>query len=111
MNIRNVQTSAARLAARQLGETSRADEATPAVTPAAQPNASPDAPRDRFEHSGAAETAQAQDLATAKAALRSADAMPEARLNELRERVESGYYQQPEVVKEVSQRVARDLLG
>ena len=76
----------------------------------------PEAGSDRVEIStqGRADAAKrpasgAPEVETARLALRAADGLDAARLHELREKVRTGHYDQPDVIGRVAEAAARDL--
>ncbi|MEM1118350.1 MAG: hypothetical protein AAF845_01745 [Bacteroidota bacterium] len=94
----------------------QADGARQTPSPPAAP-AAPEAASDRVEISAqgrADAVAQrpatgAPEVETARLALRSADSLDAAQLHDLREKVRTGYYDQPEVIGRVAEAAARDL--
>lgn len=80
------------------------------------PAPAPAAGGDRVELSAAARATSAQPAASqspeveaARVALRAGSGLGPARLHELRERVRTGHYDQPEVVDRTARAAARDL--
>ena len=69
---------------------------------------------DRVEISDAGRAAQAQDVARAKDVAMGLKALhevapPEEQMSEIRQRVQDGYYTQPDTLREVAERLASDL--
>ncbi|MEO0557945.1 MAG: hypothetical protein AAF170_07155 [Bacteroidota bacterium] len=81
-------------------------ESTPAAPPADQVNISPEA-RDRAAQSRPSE-GTSPEIETARIALR-AEALTDARLHELRERVRTGHYNQPEAIDRIAGAVLKDV--
>lgn len=92
------------------------DAADRASTPSTGAPA-PEAAGDRVEISaqGRADARRsatgAPEVETARLALRAADGLDAAQLHELREKVRTGHYDQPEVIARIADAAVRDLLG
>ena len=84
----------------------RQDAAAPASVPTDQVNISPEA-RARAAESQRAEAAS-PEIETARMALR-AETMSDARLHELREKVRTGHYNQPEAIDRIAGAVLKDV--
>ena len=95
----------------------RASSRDASVTSSASESANADA--DRVEISPAARQASASiptdsaslEVEVARVALRSGSELSPARLHELRQRIRTGYYDQPATVDRIAEAAARDLAG
>jgi len=97
-----------------LGTSHRIDEGPP-LSPAAQPPEGP-AAGDRVELSEAARKAAQQaaempGMAFAREALRNAPSLSPERVAAILRALQSGYYTQPEVIKQIAQRLVEEMLS
>ena len=116
MNIRDLQINQSRpdhLRSSASGEAGKVQEAAP-VQPA-QPVESQQQARDRVEISDAARAAanepQVEGINFARKALLGIPPLSDERASDMIQRIQEGYYSQPEVLKQVATGVAGDLTG
>jgi len=115
MNIRTLQPAAQPLSTRKAG--SATDANTPAPASAPRPEAAPSdaAAGDRVELSTAARAqgadAQSAELAEAKKAYGGLPPLSPERRETILQRVQDGYYSQPDIIGIIAERLDADLSG
>jgi len=114
MNIQNPSTGPARSNPLRSNEAERAPDAEPTTDASSDAAATDDTDTaDQVEISDAARTEAASDAALIERSREAlgATSLSAERLTELRQRVQEGYYSQPEVTEQVAERLADDIGG